>query len=563
MSNFPLISDSKFQSKLNNRYKKYTLPKKPPSFKQICYPKQFDLQYPQKFLGSYINPNTPYKSVLIFHRIGAGKTCTAVNIGEQWKLKRKIIVVLPASLKGNFRSELRSPCASENYLTNKERSLLSSYHPSSPEYKKIIKLSDQRINKYYSIYSYNKFVEIATSLSLSNSVLIIDEIQNMVSDTGIYYETLYKIIHKAPPSLRIVLLSATPMFDKPHEIALTLNLLKLPIQLPIGTEFDRMFIENGKAINLDLFKERIKGYVSYYRGAPPYVFPDSKIKFVSCEMSDYQYKSYLAVKTKELAKQDRKGFSKGNIMKLPNNFFIGTRIISNIAFPNKQINEKGLNEFKGKYLVEPELAKYSAKFSIILRKIKSSTGPVFIYSNFKEYGGIKSLVKVLEANGYVNYVKEGEGRKRFAVWSGDQSNEIRDEIKAVYNQPSNINGSKLRIILGTPSMKEGVSLFNVRQVHILEMYWNWSRILQIIGRAIRYCSHKMLDEENRNVKVFIYLATHPNDRMTVDTYIKNLALNKNKLIEQFETALKEVAIDCTLFKNGNVFKGEKGYTCNK
>ena len=565
---YPLISDINFQKKINKKYNKYTLPKKKQTFKQICYPKEFKLQVPQKMLGDYISPKTPYKGILIFHRIGAGKTCTAVNIGEQWKHKRRIKVVLPASLKGNFKNELRSQCASDNYLTEKERHELKKHHPSSKEYKEIIKKSDERINKHYDVYSYNKFVELIEirKMDLTNCVLIIDEVQNMVSETGVYYETLYNIIHKAPSNLRIVLLSATPMFDKPQEIALTMNLLRLPIQLPTGKEFEKLFINydskgRASAKNLDIFKERIKGFVSFYRGAPPYVFPESNIKFIKCEMSDYQYKSYLAVKTKELKKIDRKGFTKGNVRKLPNNFFIGTRIISNISFPGRQINESGYKEFKGKYLREPYLSYYSTKFSKILSKIKSAKGPVFIYSNFKEFGGIKSLVKVLKANGYLDYIKHGEGRKRFAVWSGDQTNEVREEIKAVYNQPSNVNGSKLRIILGTPSMKEGVSLMNVRQIHILEMYWNWSRILQVIGRGIRYCSHKQLDEEDRNVNVYIYMSTHEKEKQSIDQYITELALNKNKLIQEFEMALKEAAIDCSILKNGNNFKGEDPIKC--
>ena len=37
---------------------------------------------------------------------------------------------------------------------------------------------------------------------------------------------------------------------------------------------------------------------------------------------------------------------------------------------------------------------------------------------------------------------------------------------------------------------EGISLTGVRQVHIMEPYWNVSRLDQVIGRAVRYCSHK-------------------------------------------------------------------------
>jgi len=573
---YPDISDEKFYQRINNKYKKYYISKKKKSFKSICFPKEFNLQIQQKFLAEYINPKSPYKGILIFHRIGAGKTCTVINICEKWKKIRKIIVVVPASLVGNFKSELRSLCAGNAYLTNNERNKLKTLHPSTNEYKEIIMKSNKRIAKYYNIYSYNKFVCLAENnkINLRNSVLVVDEIQNMVSETGKHYQVLYDTIHNAPQSLRIILLSATPMFDKPIEIALTMNLLRIPFEFPTNKIFEKMFIKKienkrtGKiyysAKNLDIFKERIKGYISYFRGAPPYVFPESTIRYVNCIMDDFQYKSYLTVLKTETKKINNPGirtFRKGGILKLPNDFFIGSRIISNIAYPNKSINEDGLDSLYGKCLELHNLKKYSTKFVNILKKIKRAWGPIFVYSNFKEYGGVRSFIKVLKAYGYLDYTKYGEGRKRFALWTGDEKSEIRDEIKDVYNQASNYNGSKLKIIVASPSIKEGVSLLRCQQVHILEPYWNWNRMAQVIGRAIRYCSHKDLPEEKRRVKVYIYLAIHPNEKETVDQYIMRLALKKNKIINQFEIAMKEAAIDCSLFKNANVFKGENNINC--
>lgn len=73
---YPDINDKKFNNKINKRYKNYTIPKKKKTFKQICYPSEYKLQPQQKFLAKYVNPDTPYKGILVFHRIGAGKTCT-------------------------------------------------------------------------------------------------------------------------------------------------------------------------------------------------------------------------------------------------------------------------------------------------------------------------------------------------------------------------------------------------------------------------------------------------------------------------------------------------------
>ena len=55
--------------------------------KEICFPKKYTLQLPQKFVAEFINPKTPYKGLLLFHKIGAGKTCGAINIAEKWKNK--------------------------------------------------------------------------------------------------------------------------------------------------------------------------------------------------------------------------------------------------------------------------------------------------------------------------------------------------------------------------------------------------------------------------------------------------------------------------------------------
>ena len=85
--------------------------------------------------------------------------------------------------------------------------------------------------------------------------------------------------------------------------------------------------------------------------------------------------------------------------------------------------------------------------------------------------------------------------------------------------------------------------------------------MQIIGRGSRFCSHKDLPEEKRKIKVFIYLSIHPDVKETIDQYIYKMSMRKDKLIHEFETAIKEASIDCTLFKNANVFPGEENINC--
>jgi hypothetical protein len=553
---------------ITKEFKKYKIPISNEKMEDFCLPKKFNLQPQQKLLpallSSKYSPWSVYENIrgiLVFHQIGAGKTCTAIEIAERFKKKLNIIIVLPAALVGNFVSELRSECPGDEYLTKEERNKLQNYKPGDLQFEKIIKKSNERIQKYYTIYSYHKFVALIQEekiKNLNNTLLIIDEVQNMISINGTFYKSLKKVVDSSNNSLKIILLSGTPMFDKPVEIALTLNLLKKNDFIPI-TKFNQEYIKiktnsegiSYRAINMTDFRNKVKNLISYYRGAPPQAYPLTELKTVNCKMSDFQYKSYLT----SLSTEDhfiRGSFKDVDIMNLPQNFFLGPRMMSNIAFPNKSIGEIGYSSFKGHVLQIQNIGQYSIKFFKIIKKINQADGPIFVYSNFKELGGIKCFVRFLEYHGWKNYRNYGEGEKRFGIWSGDEPQYIKDEIKFIFNQKSNEHGSLIKIMLGSPSIKEGVSLLRVQQVHIIEPYWNMSRMLQIMGRAVRFCSHKDVPKNKRIVKIYLYLATYPGET-TIDQYIWSLAKKKNKLIKQFEINLKEAAFDCELFYNRNSY----------
>lgn len=560
---------------VTKKYKKYKLKSSKENIKKLCQPKKFKLQPQQQFLPEYLFDNRKtINGLLIYHRIGSGKTCTAINIAEKFKKSYNILIILPAALIGNFKDELMSNCPGENiYITENENNKLKEIDHGSVEYKEIMKKVDERINQYYTIYSYHKFISLVqdNKIKLNDTILIVDEIQNMISMTGTFYRTLKNIIDKTnKDSLKVFLLSATPMFDRPVEIALTLNLLRPKELLPIGIDFNNEFISlykdnnniNYRAVNLKKFQKLTTNLISYYRGAPPQTFPEMEFKVIRCNMSDFQYKSYLTSLSK-LDNNIKGSFKNVDLLKLPADFFLGPRMISNVAFPNKSIGKIGFSSFKDDKLQLQNIENYSIKFYKIFKKIKKSEGPIFVYSNFKDVGGLYSFIKFIEYHGYKSYKTFGEGVKTYAVWSGDEPHHIKEEIKHIFNQKENSDGSKIKIMLGSPSIKEGVTLLRVEQIHILEPYWNLSRIQQIIGRGIRFCSHKDLPKYKQLVKVYLYLATHIKEDVSIDEYIWSLAKKKNKLIEQFEHVLKENAIDCQLFHAVNYYKtDEKPLICN-
>jgi SNF2 family DNA or RNA helicase len=224
-------------------------------------------------------------------------------------------------------------------------------------------------------------------INLENSILIIDEIQNMVSISGTFYKNLLDLINVKVLNSKIFLLSATPMFDTPMEIALTLNLLRPKTLFPIGDDFEGTFLTRfGKYFevrNIDLFKKMAINLISYYSGDLPISYPKKIFKLVSCEMSDYQLQIYNEARKKENKIMKTIKAS----MTFPKTFLLGSRIVSNIAFPNGLFGEEGFMSLDQGL---NNIQEYSIKFFKILENILNSDGPTFLYSTFLDYGGLKS-----------------------------------------------------------------------------------------------------------------------------------------------------------------------------
>ena len=137
-------------------------------------------------------------------------------------------------------------------------------------------------------------------------------------------------------------------------------------------------------------------------------------------------------------------------------------------------------------------------------------------------------------------------------------------IQEYYYMIENKTGKFIKIILATLAGAEGLDLRNIRQIHILEPYWNQMKIRQIIGRGVRRDSHLLLPPKDRNIEIYRYFSVFSSkdslvskDKITTDEYIEDISLKKQKLIDKILHLFKETAIDCTL-NSGNI-KGD--YRC--
>ncbi len=216
----------------------------------------------------------------------------------------------------------------------------------------------------------------------------------------------------------------------------------------------------------------------------------------------------------------------------------------------------------------------SPKYMHIIFNLIKSKGPVLVYSNYVAMEGLQIFKIYLNFFNFKKFddtdrdsVKRGKPLdknndfRRFVEFHGGISKEDKDIDKSMYNYRQNKDGNMIKIILISPAGTEGINLLNTRQVHIMEPYWNEVRVEQIIGRAIRICSHKDLPMSERKVDVFRYKMIRSNNKETADEKLESIGRKKSNLTESFTEAVKGSAVDCEIFKAHNMM-GTK-YKCFK
>ena len=144
------------------------------------------------------------------------------------------------------------------------------------------------------------------------------------------------------------------------------------------------------------------------------------------------------------------------------------------------------------------------------------------------------------------------GPRTFAVISGEVSAEDRTLLQDIFNREDNKNGGIIDLLLISSTGAEGLDLHNGRYVIILEPYWNWGRIMQIIFRFVRNDSHATLPADQKNVQPYILLAVPPATEKlsdgtypaTTDTELYEESVTNQITIDSFNEALREVSIEC-------------------
>jgi len=258
-----------------------------------------------------------------------------------------------------------------------------------------------------------------------------------------------------------------------------------------------------------------------------------------------------------------------------------------------------INKTGKSFLHIDNIGQYSIKFKNILKNIFSSKGIVFVYSQFISHG-IKPLAIALEENGFDRYTGNGivsnlmdktidkkdkycslhkkhfrdldsDERKNFIqakyiyidgdVRKKDLDLMVKESRGQGYNLKGeiipNLNGEHIHVILGSKVVEQGISFFNVREIHILDPWHHLNMMEQAIGRGTRQFSHQLLEREKQNVTIFLHCATLPLDnytrRETIDERVYRRAYVKKINMSKVARLLKQSAVDCELNRYGNIF----------
>ena len=580
----------------------------------------FTLQSQQRFLRRVLSPDSPARNLLMIHGTGTGKTCTAIQIAEEYILRpefqdQKVLVIASSAVQDNFRTQLfdmqrvsldttagileSKQCTGRRYLDMLLRIESEPRNWNNPDVRDRLQfIAKKMVREFYEFNTYESFGEElmqhigVTEMDVDrewihknfdNRLLIIDEAHNIreSKDTAGTIKGITRGMEKLvqiADGLVLVLLTATPMYDTYDEIVFYMNLF-------LWNDRKQPFTESLKASDFfhpdatiiegqpeQKFRQWCQEYVSYVKGDNPFTFPfrlpppptvsqnvtksftgraigdNDRLKYIS--LVDSQAQGHQLAELTRTEGEDnedrRRAILQTTVAVLPGNkSFSETFRYADNAY-----------QYVGTPCLTPaELPGVSAKFAKIIDIISRSQGIVLVYSNYVELGA-RLFSMALEEHGYKSAVNKpflaqssytGPAKGNYITLTSDFSAAELNQMIAKAKSPQNRKGELIKVIVASPVVSEGVDFRNVRQVHILDPWWNMSRIEQVIGRGLRTCSHKQLEFQDQNCTVYLHVVRTPDGRECFDEYTyRTRVVPKAIRIAKVRKIMAESAMDCPL-----------------
>ena len=608
LPNYPDIDDEEFYQKIYNKQEFYELKLS----KEYIQKDEMDFLEHQKFISRIMSSYTLYNSLLLFHSMGTGKSGVAFATSERilkdnFGINKIFVFTNSKDVLNNLKDELIFKFSNSKYIP--EDFNILSKRQKTVAIKNILKINNYFFEQFHYIAKEvsSKKINPKTKQQLidkySNSFFILDEIHNikdkLKGETNINKYGEIKELLEMINNKKILLMTGTPMKDQSNEITSILNLILPKEKQFVGTgsmnqftAFDKKYmVENKLTNNIDEFKDKIKGKISYLKNISNInkVFKGKIIsqlnyfKVFELQMTGLQLEKYKEAYEKDTSNismdddEERAGLYNNSRQSInavfPDGSYGSSEIGQDSSGFNKYIDVNMGNKFVSSKKEEfgdlENLKGLSIKYYEVIRNIQQNNNMChFVYSKLVNGSGIILLTLLLEKFlGYKRYQPKSASSpditipdKRYILLSSDSDWTTKKRLIREFNKEENKNGDNIKIIFGTYVIKEGLSFFNVQKVHILTPHWNYSETEQIIARAIRYDSHKYLPKDIQ-IEIILYVCNNT-DITSIDVLMYKKAEDKDVKIKSVEKLLKESAIDCQLFKDRNIREGDYSRDCD-
>lgn len=389
-----------------------------------------------------------HRGLIAVHSLGSGKTLTALYASQCYldnHPTHRVVVVSPVTLIDNFKKEMHA-------------------------------FGDLRHADRYEFFSFQGFYSRynVRRRNCANTMLIIDEAHNLRTEfkkgkkktTGKYCGVLTQCAERAD---RILLLTATPLINRPADIVPLLNMIR---DRP-ATENRILVKDFKKHINNDDYLRQIGAHrFSFYeRERINDDYPRVIEEDVFLPMPPRFFTMYRKIEEELMEDDVLRVFGETRLKP----FFNGVRRAVNI-----------LSE-----LPEEELVK-SPKIKWILRKLREDRQKTLVFSNFLEMG-LEGIQKRLPPE------------IRSACITGQQPRARRAEIVQQFNN------DEIDVLFLSRAGGEGIDLKGTRRIILLENGWNENSEKQVIGRGVRFRSHAHLPRDQQVVHIYRLFHIKPDE----------------------------------------------------
>lgn len=221
----------------------------------------------------------------------------------------------------------------------------------------------------------------------------------------------------------------------------------------------------------------------------------------------------------------------------------------------------------------------------------ANPGQKFVtYSQFTRFGGGLSIASFLlkhgakEVGGDSISIAEIDNKRwpglaniTFARVNGSLTEEEQDDMVKLYNAHDNDRGEKLTMLIIGKEQCMGLDLACVRHIIMFEPHFKDFIKEQLMYRGNRKKSHLRLPEKDRTMQFHVFLSVYPDDfdptyvpetvkgvddevytthygeemLTTTDEFMYDVMTNNGILMNNFKSAVDEVAIECELIRHFN------------